>query len=138
MYTDQTLLTFGKYKFTQLCRVPPEYLLRIHQAKSYFNAELKEYIINNLERIIQRRDGIIPTPIVYFPCKKVIYISKKEANKFLESIKYLEQNHKKPVRAYECDKCGYWHITSRETFDSKMKAHEFRYPLEKLKIDSKN
>ncbi|MDI9882416.1 hypothetical protein [Flectobacillus longus] len=121
MYTDQTLLTFGKYKFTQLCRVPPEYLLRIHQAKSYFNAELKEYIINNLERIIQRRDGIILTPIVYFPCKKVIYISKKEANRFLESIKYIGQNHKKPVRAYECDKCGYWHITSRENFDSKLK-----------------
>ena len=37
-------------------------------------------------------------------CKKVKYCSKKTANEHLKKITSRPQNHKKPVRSYECDK----------------------------------
>ena len=45
-------------------------------------------------------------------CEKVIYLSKKEARDALRHARNTQQEHKKPVRSYECDKCSFWHLTS--------------------------
>jgi len=110
-YTDETMLTFGKHKFTRLCRVPPEYLLTFLENKAH--KELHEYVTENLERILMRRDGLLEAPPLEFPCAKITYRSKKDANWVLAKIKDVEQAHKKPIRSYECDKCGGWHLTSK-------------------------
>lgn len=47
-----------------------------------------------------------------FLCHKYTYVSKKEADYILDRIAEKPQSHKKPVRSYECPKCGGWHHTS--------------------------
>ena len=123
MYTDDTLLTFGKYKFTKLCRVPADYLYALYKNKSYYNDELKEYIINNLENIILRMEGILQSPPLDFPCEKISYSKEKDAKQVLQKINVLEQVHKKPIRTYECEKCGQWHLTSLSLEEWKIKIN---------------
>jgi hypothetical protein len=110
-YTDDTIMTHGKHKFVKLCRVPPQYLLNVFDNNS--DKDLCEYVRENLERIIMRRDGLIEPPPITPTCNKIAYVSKKEANAVLAKISAMEQDHKKPVRSYECDKCFGWHLTSR-------------------------
>ena len=43
---------------------------------------------------------------------KIVFASEKEAKQEIRRIRVLEQVNKKPVRAYECEKCGGWHTTS--------------------------
>lgn len=112
MYTDETPLTFGKHKFVRLCRVPAEYLLNIYKTKNIKDKELIDYIEKNLEKIIARQEGKIIAPKLEKTCEKITYISEKDAKFEINKIREKEQEHKKPVRAYECQKCGGWHLTS--------------------------
>lgn len=125
MFTDDTLLTFGKYKFVRLCRVPPEYLLAIHKNKTALSREvmleipsatgkeLLEYIEANLERIQARQRGEIDAPEIELTCEKLPFPNEKAAKAEIRRIQAREQeNQKKPVRAYECEKCSAWHLTS--------------------------
>jgi hypothetical protein len=111
MYTDNTPLPFGKYKYVSLCRVPPDYLLNIYQDKT-IRKELLEYIENNMERIIMRKEGIIETPSLELVCDKISYYNEKLAKQVLNRIHKYEHDYKVPVRAYECPKCSQWHLTS--------------------------
>jgi hypothetical protein len=122
MYTDDTILTQGAHKFTKLCRVPPDYLILIHKNKSAWNRELQEYVDNNIEHIIMRKEGILPTPPLEKPCDKVTYCSKKDANIVLRKIIEMGGNHRKPIRSYECNRCGGWHLTSWTWEDYKQRS----------------
>lgn len=111
MYIDSTPIPFGRYKFTRLDRLPPDYLLNFRNDKT--NKELQEYVVNNLEKIMLRKQGLIETKKeVYFPCNKIPYIDEKSAKAVIKVAREKEQKNKKPVRAYECKKCGGWHLTS--------------------------
>lgn len=110
-YTDNTVLAHGKYKFTSLCRIPPEYLLSLHNNKQFHDQALVTYVANNLEKIKARRDGSMPTPELERVCTKIAF-TKSDAKKELKRIRDTSQDHKKPIRSYECDKCGWWHLTS--------------------------
>ncbi len=113
MFTDDSLITFGQYKFTKLCRVPAEYLLELFAKKNYKkNKELLEYIEANLEKIKARKEGKIISPEFKYPCEKQIFASEKSAKEEINRIHGLNQENKKPVRVYECEKCGAWHLTS--------------------------
>lgn len=111
-YTDTTVLLFGPHKFTALSRVPAGYLLSLLKTKRAHPKPLIEYIEKNIDVITARHQGLIKPPPI-FRCPKGIYVSKKEANAFLDKIKNTSQYHKKPIRSYECAKCGYWHVTSK-------------------------
>ena len=111
-YTDDTILTSGKYKFTKLCRVPPDYLLDIYKHKSCPNKELIEYIKDNLQKIMHRKSGKIVAPELKRICGKMSFLSEKDAKFKINKIRDVEQEDKKPIRAYECEKCGGWHLTS--------------------------
>jgi uncharacterized protein (DUF3820 family) len=130
MYNDNTPYPIGRYKFTALCRIPAEYLYNLYVNKSYYNKELKEYIETNIESIIQRKEGIITAPPFTFPCDKITYTSESDAKRVLKSIREQEQSHKKPIRAYECNKCGGWHLTSKtiEEYKSKLAKQEKAAP----------
>lgn len=124
MFTDDTLLTFGKYKFVRLCRVPPEYLLNLYENRSQSarevlltasqqqGKELMDYIVANLEKIQARQRGEIEAPELELVCEKVQYPTQKAAKAELKRIAAREQQHRKPTRTYECGKCGAWHLTS--------------------------
>lgn len=51
-------------------------------------------------------------PSKEYICDKIAYYCKKVANDALKIIRETEQDHKKPVRSYECEKCSQWHLTS--------------------------
>jgi len=124
MYTDDTILSFGKYKFTRLCRVPPDYLLKFSIDKSH--TDLHQYVVNNLEKIIMRMEGIVETPPFNFPCNKFFYACEKDAKQVLKKIIETDQEHKKPIRSYECEKCGGWHLTSKplEEYKNNIRRNE--------------
>ena len=117
MYHDDTLLTCGKYKFMSLCRVPPDYLLKLHEHKSYFNPEIKQYIESHLEEILARKQNNVPPPPLKGRCKKKTYPSKEFAKAMLRQIQERSpKGVKQPKSAYECEKCGGWHLTSMTKF----------------------
>lgn len=112
MYTDDTILTFGPYKFTRLCRVPADYLLELYKTRKQKYQQLIKYIEKNLDKIKAIKEGKITPPPLGITCEKVIFPSEKEAKREIKRIAKLEQKHKKPVRTYECEDCGGWHLTS--------------------------
>ena len=116
MYTDDTILPYGKFAFTALSRIPAAYLLNIYATKNKTDKYLFEYVENNLQRIKDRKEGIIKPPQLHFPCDKKVYLSKKEANIAIAFISEVSKRDKVPVRSYLCDKCGQWHLTSKEGY----------------------
>jgi len=114
------LIPFGKYKWTALCRLPSSYLLGIYGDKNTMNnhPEIKSYIEENIEQLkqgngITKATGI---PLVTMPCTKYLYLTEREASKELHRIQSTakSENEKKPIRYYYCEKCGGWHLTSKE------------------------
>ena len=113
MYTDNTILSKGRYKFTALCRVPPKYLLNILNSKNRSDPELYQYVSDNLEVIRLRLNGDTPPIELMLPCRKAAFYSEKAAKTALAQIRETDDRcQKKPIRAYECDICGSFHLTS--------------------------
>jgi uncharacterized protein YlaI len=46
-------------------------------------------------------------------CKKAAYRDKDVALDVMHSIAGKKDGRKKPVRVYQCDDCGKWHLTSK-------------------------
>ena len=113
MYADDTILTRGKYKFTSLCRVPPEYLLNLYAKKNKANPELYEYVEKNLSLIKARAIGALEIPELHIVCKKIVYSSEKVAKAELKRISEMKNDHKIPIRSYHCEVCGGFHLTSK-------------------------
>lgn len=53
-------------------------------------------------------------------CKKVKFIDEEFANQYIQKLQKTSNRKLKPVRAYLCEKCLTWHITSIETISSKL------------------
>ena len=115
MYNENTPISFGKYKFTTLGNIPIKYLIKLYNTKSYNNdVDLKNYIEKNIDKMLSSlNEEIIDIPIIPI-CDKICYQSKKDAKLALNQIKNTLQDHKKPIRVYECVKCTSWHLTSLE------------------------
>lgn len=56
-------------------------------------------------------------------CSKIQY-TKKEAEAILKRIPKHRTKRKKPVRAYQCPKCNFWHLTSKEYSEEKPREIE--------------
>jgi hypothetical protein len=112
MYTESTMILKGKYKFVRVSRVPDEYLLRIYSQKDKSDKELFAYATLNIDAIKERIEKGITIPELAQPCDKITFYSEKDAKAEINRIKAREQENKKPVRAYQCDVCGAWHLTS--------------------------
>lgn len=51
-----------------------------------------------------------PVDSISSPCKKAMYQSREEAE---DMIRYIQENRiVKELRAYHCEICGMWHLTS--------------------------
>lgn len=123
MYTEDTLLTYGKYKGKMIKEIPKDYLVNVHITGGEEHAALKEYIEANLDKFpgltmlswFNKKKDVT----VQFICDKRTYPTKKSAMDSIIKPKSKQQK-KKPIRAYECEKCSGWHLTSMpiETFKS--------------------
>ncbi len=47
------------------------------------------------------------------PCTKHSYKDQQQATEVLHNIVAKKGDKKKPCRAYECENCGKWHLTSK-------------------------
>lgn len=119
MYTDDSIMPRGQYKFHRLKDIPADYFLNLWEhSKGGGDKELRDYITNNLERIKARKDDPLPSPdppIVTFICNKVTYPTEAAAKASLRKIRGAKNKHKKPQRAYECPDCSGWHLTSQDS-----------------------
>lgn len=112
LYTDDTPLLWGEYKFIRLSRIPAQYLLSLHKNGKTHDKALLRYVDENKENLKLRLVGDTPTPAPSIPCEKRIYLTDIEAKKEIKRILKLKQNRKKPIRTYECETCNGWHLTS--------------------------
>ena len=46
-----------------------------------------------------------------FPCKKEVYYTLEDAQMMIRHIEETRVTRK--IRAYRCNVCGFWHLTSR-------------------------
>lgn len=120
MYTDDTILTWGRYKFTALKRIPASWLLSKHKSKGIHDMVLVEWVADNFERLKEREErekkGEKPEELP-LPCTKNTYSSEEQAKKHLKEIRRYAESHEQknhiPVRAYPCPFCKGWHLSSR-------------------------
>lgn len=52
-------------------------------------------------------------------CKKKAYSSQKYAEGIIANISENSERDKLPTRAYKCEVCGYWHLTSKPLSEGK-------------------
>ena len=97
MYTDETILTEGRHKRKKLIDVPKDYLICLHDNKSYFNEEIKEYIQKNIGKIRQanqskkkkkeKEKSVNPKPIKYvglYNDKTILTQGKYQSRKLID------------------------------------------------------
>lgn len=125
MYTEETILYFGKHKGKILRDVPPSYLVSIFDSSAmHHRPELRDYIKARIDKLRSLTGGSLAAKLDnidyensgLFICAKRAFPTKRDA---LDSIVKPQKrrgkwkhNKKQPVRAYECKKCNYWHLTS--------------------------
>lgn len=112
-YSDY-IIPFGKYKNKKRLReIPTDYLVELYHHEDIMTnyPELKHYIEATYS-------ALLPKPALVFnyeplPCEKIAYVDEEAAKKALKLIKQDKRDHKKPDRAYQCEVCNYWHLTSK-------------------------
>lgn len=127
MYTELSRLSRGKYIGKRFDEVPIEYIVQIWRDEKFNDKDFLEYIECNLislrqkaclkgitDVLITKSDTTKKSIDLRLFCKKFTYMTEKEARLKLKEIRErVQKNQHKPLRAYECKKCNYWHLTSR-------------------------
>ncbi len=111
--TGDTLFPFGEYRFTRMKNVPAEHLLKYSGRKAPIPERFRKYIRENIAAIKTVAE-FGESKHLELPCKKLVYINESIAKQALNVISKKEQDHKKPIRTYECPICGGWHLTSKQ------------------------
>lgn len=131
MLTSDSIIKFGKYKgIKQLKEISNGYLEQFYNShlgqdceESPDLKELMEYIeiIIGFKKIGKNQPSQWETALttaIKNSCPKEFFINESDAKYRLDYIRKMKVKHngknKIPVRAYECEKCGYWHLTSQE------------------------
>jgi hypothetical protein len=65
------------------------------------------------------------------PCVKTPYMSEQYANIEIKRIKAKSSRDTVPKRAYKCDDCGYWHLTSKNDYKKPEKKPKELMVIEK-------
>jgi len=112
MYSDNTILPYGKYKFMRLCHLPSDYLLRVYSNPCQHDRELHAYIAAHLEKIRAEVGCKIPYKAFKKVCEKRAFSCERSARSALKTVHHHSKEQKKPVRCYKCIECEAWHLTS--------------------------
>lgn len=113
-YRVEYVLTEGRHAGSPLYKVPKNYLFAM-LAGHYPDEDLRKWLRRNMGAVLERQ--ALPEEIreeKAEECGKIKYINKATA---VSHMRWLHENSKSkilPVRAYECDKCTAWHLTSKE------------------------
>jgi uncharacterized protein YlaI len=59
-------------------------------------------------------------------CTKVYFADEKNANAYIEKLNKTSDRKLKPIRAYLCEKCFNWHLTSIESYENMQLVYKER------------
>ena len=59
-------------------------------------------------------------------CTKVYFADEKNANAYIEKLNKTSYRKLKPIRAYLCEKCFNWHLTSIESYENMQLVYKER------------
>lgn len=119
------IMQFGKFKRKPIDEVPFT-ALKVYYCDNAIMQKYPElktaiehkhpdmYIVKNV--IKAKHHGAFPhlRPEPICESGKQCYSDQEEAKKALKLIKQDKRDHKKPIRTYFHDSCGFWHLTSEE------------------------
>lgn len=130
------MFPFGPYKKWPIDQVPDKYLKKLKAefqkspkglaAHADFLNELfglKAVLTTEDTKLITEVPALITeaaAPVDPNKCTKATFTTKKEAKYRIRAINEAnaliktDEKIKQPIRAYECEKCGAWHLTSKE------------------------
>lgn len=104
-----SLIPFGPHGKSRIKAVPASYLIPFLEGKNV--------PVAGFDRFLKSIEDLIRSPDwgTFDQCKKVYFLTRQDAQKRLKTIQMNEPDisDKKPVRSYECEKCGFWHLTSK-------------------------
>lgn len=114
MYSFDTIIDKGRYKFYRLGDIPATYFMTIWEnQKGGGEPNMKEFITTNLNLIKERKNLMLSPKLgKKFICTKRYFPTKQDAKNSLSKIREVNQTEDRPVRAYECEYCSGWHLTS--------------------------
>lgn len=109
------------WKFVPINKVPSSYILKTYKNFKNSHPQLFLFVVENLEILRYLGDKPLDDKESSRPCFKIAYCDEKTARSALSKIRDTDQDHKKPIRVYECEYCSQWHLTSMpiETFKQK-------------------
>ena len=122
MYTQETILRYGKYRNFKLADVPVEYLYEVYSSKQWPDEALLEYLETHFAKLGFFKDikinGKKPPALPVtnkkkYSCNKESYANEQWARSALDSQNRHSNGQKRSrMRCYYCDRCGLWHLTS--------------------------
>ena len=120
MITEESIMQFGKYKGKPLNTISDIYLKNFLRSNHYngCHGELKELL-----DYLETKYGILTKAseefeesinLVLNMCPKEVFTTESDARYRLKYINSFKSTHKLPQRVYQYEKCGFWHLTSKE------------------------
>lgn len=113
---EPIILKFGKYRGQDIRVVPGPYLVGLYKsAQDQLDKYplVREYIVENFGALIPTKSYLfLLTPIC--DTLKTCFVDQQDADKELKRIRKDPRKHKKPIRSYQCERCGFWHHTSKQ------------------------
>lgn len=65
-------------------------------------------------------------------CKKKAFKDKRLATIAMHLIQNRDDGKKKPIRTYQCDDCGDWHLTSKAIDDAQHQHYKLKLDWSRL------
>ncbi len=130
---DNSIIIFGKYKGKKISTLPTTYLMGLYGTFKSNNeypplvTYLKEFLnikevpkqIAKIVKDVEEKSSIIiikqfrnKTEMFCTVENKIMYATEKDAKTELRRIANTD-SPKKPIRSYECNSCGGFHLTSK-------------------------
>lgn len=112
MEQNTLIVQFGKYNGQAIERLPAFYLARVYMSNPEVMEQypaVKQFIEINCAALLLVGKPVGPI----CDTLKAAFVDKEAADKELKRIRKDPRKHKKPVRSYECERCGFWHHTSK-------------------------
>lgn len=119
MYSEDSILRYGKYRSYRLAEVPASYLQAVYLSRSWPDPDLYAYVESHAEQIgvstivedqKRKKQPGPASPRRKKFCDKVAYPTEQWARQALDAMNVRSRRFR--MRCYYCDQCNLWHLTS--------------------------
>jgi hypothetical protein len=130
MITPESKMKFGKYKNKFISELPSSYIIELYKnlITTTIDDDKKEFVLyveTTLSDLLPKKNNnninTFINEVVNKMCPKEFFINEGDAKYRLDHIRKTTIKHNRtnkiPIRVYECDRCGYWHLTSKPLYE---------------------